>query len=274
MSLAFQRSLACLVFSSAALVAAPALADSSDNGPCGNFDFSQGISCKIEVKGGCTAQCTPFKFVVACDGKCSAQATQTCTGACGTQCIAQCNPGKLDCFNGCHEECDQPAIAECTKKNPNEDCVTQAKAQCDIHCKRECKIQPSNCDEHCTRCCRGGCTTQVNWDCDYKCMAEVKGGCTAKCTKPEGGLFCNGQYVNASDIQQCIAHLATKGVNVDVSARGTLQCDLTGCKGDGQTNVAGCAAAPSANGGAIGAGALALLVAVSSALRGRRRAAR
>ncbi|MBM4360443.1 MAG: hypothetical protein FJ096_20240 [Deltaproteobacteria bacterium] len=44
-----------------ALTAAPALAQDS---PCGNFDFSGGLDCKLEVSGGCTAQCQPINFVV------------------------------------------------------------------------------------------------------------------------------------------------------------------------------------------------------------------
>src|SRR5262249_46288703 len=80
------------------------------NNLCGTFNFEGGINCQIQVSGGCTAQCTLFKFEVACSGHCSATANQTCIDTCGTQCVAQCDPKLLDCFNGCHAECDQPLI--------------------------------------------------------------------------------------------------------------------------------------------------------------------
>ena len=123
----------------ALMAAAPLLfaetARAEDHGPCGNFDFSGSISCKVQVSAGCTASCDPPKVTVACGGKCTTTSTQTCNDTCGTTCIKQCSPDLLDCFGGCHAECDQPAIALCQKDHPNDDCVTQGKAQCDVHCK-------------------------------------------------------------------------------------------------------------------------------------------
>jgi len=146
---------------------------------------------------------------------------------------------------------NQPTIDQCMQAHPTENCPTTAKAQCDVHCKDSCQIPPSNCSEHCTKCCTGSCTTQVNFDCDFSCFAEVKGGCEVQCQRPEGAIFCNGQYVHASDVQACIADLAQRGVNVDVSARGTVKCDLSGCQGAGSTTglptgsgKGGCSATP------------------------------
>jgi hypothetical protein len=242
---------------------------SDANSPCGTFDFSSGISCSIQVSGGCTAQCTPIKFEAACSGHCTSTATQTCTDTCGTQCVAQCDPQLLDCFSGCHTECDQPLIDQCMKSHPGTDCVNSAKAQCDIHCKDSCKVPPSNCQEHCTKCCSGSCTTQVNYDCDYSCMADVEGGCSVACSKPEGAIFCNGQYVNATSVEQCITYLATKGLQVDVSARAQATCDLSGCKGAG--TATGCAASPGSNAGFGGALAVIGLAAAAGVMRARRR---
>lgn len=242
----------------------------TDNGPCGNFDFSAGLSCKVEVSGGCTAQCTPFKFEVACTGKCNATADTKCTNDCGTQCVAQCDPKLLDCYAGCHTECDQPTTDQCTQKHPNEDCVTMAKAQCDTRCKEACKVPSNNCEEHCNRCCTGACTTQVNFDCDFSCRAELKGSCQAHCDKPEGAIFCNGQYVNASDVKSCLSYLATKGIKVDVSATASGSCSGDSCNGQASVKASGCAAAPGSNDGV--AGALGVIgVALAAGLVRRRR---
>lgn len=243
--------------------------------PCGKFDFSAGIDCRIEVEGGCKADCTPLKFEAGCTGGCTAASSQTCVNDCGTQCVAQCDPAHLDCFAGCHAECDQPTTDECNAKQPGADCVNIAKAQCDMHCKDSCQVPPSTCQEHCTTCCTGGCTTQVNFDCDYQCFAKLQGGCDVQCQDPKGALFCNGQYVNATDVEQCIAYLATQGIKVDVSARGSLDCGLTGCKGSG--SAVGCTAAPSSDRSlgatALGLSVMGLLVGLVAERR-RRRASR
>jgi hypothetical protein len=218
--------------------AQPAQADREDLGPCGMFDFSAGLSCKVEVSGGCTAKCSPLQFKAACKGGCTATTTQSnCTNNCGTQCIQQCNPQLLDCFVGCHAECDAPVEQQCTQKGGVKDCKAQAKAQCDMHCESSCKVPPTSCQEHCTSCCTGSCDTQVNFDCDLSCMAKVEGGCNVACTKPEGAIFCNGQYVNATDIKACIAHLATRSIKVDVSASASLNCTGTDCAGTAGVNV-------------------------------------
>ncbi|MSP24491.1 MAG: hypothetical protein EXR75_04870 [Myxococcales bacterium] len=224
---------AALPFTLAASVA------QAEETPCGNFDFSAGISCSIEVDAGCTAQCTPFKFEVGCTGECTATFTQTCSGSCGEACILECDPDLLDCFKGCHTECDEPITKKCQKDPPKENCADVAVAQCDIHCKESCAVPPSSCQEHCTSCCAGACTTDANYDCNLACFAKLEGSCSAQCSA-DGGLFCNGQYVNASDISACVTYLATQGINVTGSLKAT--CDLAnGC--DGVFEGSGCAVA-------------------------------
>jgi MYXO-CTERM domain-containing protein len=255
-----------------AVVFIAASASAQQDGPCGKFDFSSGsLSCKIEVEGGCNAQCTPLSFKAGCSGGCTATASQSCVDTCGTQCVAECNPQLLDCFAGCHAECDADVQAQCEAKGQQGvDCVEQAKAQCDMHCETSCEVPPSNCQEHCTSCCTGGCTTQVNFDCDFDCFAELKGGCEVQCSKPSGALFCNGQYVYASDIEACITYLAEQGINVDVSARGSASCDGDGCDLDGAIEGAGCAASQGSEPEAGGALAL-MLFGLVFAVRRRRR---
>jgi hypothetical protein len=273
----FRLTLAAAIASASLLAATTASA--ADNGPCGNFDFSAKASCKVEVSGGCTASCDAPKLTVACGGKCNATSTQTCNDSCGTACIKECNPELLDCFAGCHAECDQPTIDICKQKHPNEDCVTQGKSQCDIHCRDNCKVPDTNCQEHCTKCCSGSCTTQVNFDCDFSCMADVEVNCKAQCQKPAGGIFCDGQFVNATDVQACIAYLASKlAIKVDISATasGSSGCtgDECGAEGSGSVKASGCAASPGSNNGVAGAFGLAGGLGIVAFVRARRRARR
>lgn len=184
-----------------------------------------------------------MSFEVGCTGECTASAETQCVDSCGEQCILTCNPEALDCFVGCHGECDGPVTEQCEEAQASEDCAETARAQCDIHCNEACEVPPSDCQEHCTRCCTGSCTTSVNFDCNIDCFAELEGGCVARCEEPSGAIFCNGQYVHASDIEACITYLATQDIEVDVSARGEVTCDLSGCDAEGEAS--GCSAAPS-----------------------------
>lgn len=225
------------------------LSTAAQAGPeaCGKFDFTKNaLGCTIEVKASCRADCSSLKFTAACEGGCNATVTTTCTGSCETQCLAMCDPGHLDCVAGCHGECDQPFMAECQARYPDRDCVTDAKSSCGMHCKQACGVTVSDCLAHCQECCHGACTSTVNMDCDMKCFAEVQGGCEAQCEAPTGALFCNGQYVHASDVNACIQYLSTQGISVDVEARGQVTCDLSGCHGAGSASAGGlgCSASP------------------------------
>lgn len=240
---------------------------------CGKFDFSGGFDCKIEVKGGCQAKCTPLNFEAGCTGGCTATAMGSCVDSCGVQCVAECDPAALDCFVGCHAECDQPQTDLCKMKNPQDDCVNVAKAQCDMHCETACEVPPSDCKEHCTSCCTGSCTTQINYQCDYDCFAELSGGCEVQCEEPSGALFCNGQYVGADDVQGCIDYLLTQGFSVDVSARASATCDLSGCTGSGSGNAGFCSYSPAGAELAFGGvGAVVAGLAVGLAFRRRKSA--
>jgi hypothetical protein len=113
----------------------------------------------------------------------------------------------------------------------------------------------------CHTCCDGSCSAQINFSCDFQCFADVRGGCDVQCQQPSGAIFCNGQYVHASDVEACITYLATQGITVDVSARGSLQCGPNGCTG----KASGCAVSEVV--GDVGSGGLGLAaLTVGSAL--------
>lgn len=270
MTLALTASLAGVV----ATAARPAEADDAGT-PCGAFDFSQGVACKIEVSGGCTADCTPLNLEVGCTGGCAEEVPPdtTCTTYCDSSCSSTCNPSAIDCMAGCHGECDQSMTSICQQQTPTADCVDQAKAQCDVHCQQSCSGAPSTCPGQCQACCVGSCTGQINYQCDFDCFASLQGGCTLQCQQPAGAIFCNGQYVHASDVQACIAYLAEQGVTVDVSARGSLECNGAGCQSEGSAAASACAVSTLGAPGENGAAGLALAGAAIAlvAARARRR---
>ncbi len=241
-------------------------------GPCGNFNFTSGLACKIEVSGGCTASCTPLNFEVGCSGGCQVLPDPACSNPCETTCSATCAPTTIDCLSGCHGECDQQLTTTCQQQDPTADCVTQAKAQCDTHCNSSCSTPSTNCAQVCT-CCDGSCSAQINFQCDFQCFARLQGGCTTQCNDPSGAIFCNGQYVEASDVQACISYLATQGINLDASPTRSAHSGPNGCQASGKASVGGCAVtAATANASTGGLGIVGLLVGTAMVRSARRRA--
>jgi MYXO-CTERM domain-containing protein len=263
-----------------ATTTAAGTARAADGGnPCGLFDFSQGLDCKIEVSASCSAECTPLQFEVACTGGCTAQMPPDpmCTTYCDSSCSTTCDPNAIDCMAGCHGECDQSMTGICQQQTPTADCVAQARAQCDMHCKQSCSGAATSCPGQCHACCIGSCTGQINYQCDYNCYADLQGSCSVQCMQPAGAIFCGGQYVHASDVEACIAYLATQGVSVDLSARASVQCGPGGCTSSTSGSAAtACAVSavgsgdPAPLGVSLGAAAFAL----AAAWLGRRRRTR
>ncbi len=86
-----------------------------------------------------------------------------------------------------------------------------------------------------------------------------------------GAIFCNGSYINASDVEQCIQ--ALNGVlTVKIEATASGSCSGNECSGEAQgKGVVSCSAAPAEPAGGIlwAAGA-----AVAAAIAGVRRRTR
>jgi hypothetical protein len=59
------------------------------------------------------------------------------------------------------------------------------------------------------------------------CESQLTGGCQTACSAPQGALFCNGNWVNVSSLQQCEADLAAT-LNINVS--GEASCSGNTCQ--------------------------------------------
>jgi MYXO-CTERM domain-containing protein len=260
-----------LSVSSALFALFAALPASAQENPCGKFDFSNGISCRIEVKGGCEAKCTPLSFEAACQGSCTADVNVSCTGDCEVQCNAQCDPGKLDCSAGCDAECESRCNAECTLDDCSEECA----ASCHSDCSASCTGTAATCEANCNECCHGACSATANINCDVSCYADLKGGCDVQCQDPSGALFCNDQYVAAGDIDACITYIQDNyNGEVNVEARGEVTCDLNGCLSSTDTKLGYCSVS---NIGALAGGTggvAAAALALGAALARRRRSSK
>ena len=227
-----RRSISRFLFGlfAAPLLLVPASAWAGD--ACGKFDFSNGLSCGIEVSGGCQADCTPVNFVAACDAQCTGSAEVSCTGGCETDCEAKCtvDPGTFECQASCEADCGTRCDTGCAANaTSGSGCAEECKGSCTSHCSLSCKATPpsADCTVRCQASCDASCTVESNIMCSAGCTADITGGCDVQCQAPEGAIFCNGQYVDATDITGCITELATQGITVDVT--GQVSCGVNGC---------------------------------------------
>lgn len=230
---------------------------------CGNIDVSANAQCKVVAKGGCDVACEPVKMELACSAKleasCSGECKGTldaqCSGSCKADCSGKCtaNPGSFDCQASCEGRCDADCSGKCSSSANKSECEASCKATCSGSCDATCTGTPpsAECNAKCDASCNGSCTAKANMDCQISCQSkgyasckgELSGGCKAKCTAPEGALFCDGNYVDTgNNLKNCIAALnAVLKVKVDASA--SAECAGNECSAEANAK-ASCAAAP------------------------------
>jgi MYXO-CTERM domain-containing protein len=267
---------------------------------CNDIDVEANEMCEVEVEGGCTAHCEPpqlelscsAQLETSCQGQCTAKADVSCTGSCDVDCEAKCtvDPGNFDCEGQCKVDADAHCTAECKAEasgsQAHGECMASCKASISAECHASCSGTPpsANCKAKCAATCEGSCTGQARASCQIscqskgyaKCEGDLKLQCEGECTKPEGALFCNGQYIDhGGNLQDCIASLnAWLKSKVDVSAQGTAsgQCMNGACTGEAEGSAkASCATVP---GGPAGAGVALFGMVLAGAALGRRRRAR
>jgi MYXO-CTERM domain-containing protein len=150
-------------------------------------------------------------------------------------------------------------------------------AECDASCTG--KGPSVDCKARCEASCQGSCTGEARAECQVDCQAEgyvkcegdLKVDCEAQCSKPEGALFCDSQYVdNGGNLAKCQAAIeAWLEANAKFEASGSASCENGSCEAEGEAS-ASCATVP--GGPAGGAVALFGMIVAGAALGRRRRA--
>lgn len=256
------------------IAAGPAQAESLD--ACGDIFFEGGgsIECTVEVEGGCTAKCEPIAFeaqcaaelTVGCNGGCNATADVGCTGTCQGSCEADCTEGQFDCQATCEGNCTADCAGNCMGSANGGECNASCEATCQSECSANCNVTAPDCTAQCQGCCQGECRAEANIDCQIDCQAsgyvdckaELQGGCEVACSEPEGAVFCNGQWVNTSNVESCVAAIEA-AFNIEVSY--SAECSGNTCKAEAS---ASCAMSPESP-AAPGFGSAALLLGLASA---------
>lgn len=274
---------------SAAALLAPATAYAGLDS-CGNIDVSANAHCELVTSGGCTAMCTPVTLEAACagqlyaecDGQCNAEITAECQASCSGECMGQCeaSPPSFDCRAACEADCEGECSGRCSSSDS--ECAASCRGTCSASCDGHCEGTPpeASCEGKCEASCDGSCEAEANLDCQIDCQAggyvdceaELKGGCEAACTRPEGALFCDGNYVDYGDnLDECVAALKA-ALDIEVEGYAHGQCSNGSCTGEAGGSLS-CAVEPTATTawGTGLAGSAAVLFVVAIGGRRRRR---
>lgn len=239
-----------------------------DETPCGPFalEADEISSCDMSTGGECLARCSPLSYQAAASGVCTAVAEPACVELCQQDCASDCFA--FACFEDCHEACDQTIQALCEAEGSGADCQVQGQVQCDVHCESACEVQPEACADSCAQACDGACRAESNFECDVSRFAALDGTCRAHCgdgCNSPGGIFCDAQFVDASNVEACAQYIVDQGIEVDVSIVGTL-CGEEAEEGEG----CGCVVGASGSRGYSSA-ALAILLGLTRRTPRRRR---
>ena len=239
----------------ASLVAAPT-AQAKGLDECGDLYFqAEGeFECEVYVDPPeCKAKCEPLSFQaecaaelkVGCDGQCNLQADVECTASCETSCTAECMGGNFDCEAHCEGSCVADCDAQCAGSANGGECRASCEATCQGECGASCNVTEPSCEAQCSGSCQGSCEAEVNMDCQVDCRAEgyvsceanLQGGCEVQCDSGDGAMFCDGQYVQSTNIDDCAAALAA-AFDIEVQYYADAECSGNSCKAE-----AGCSCA-------------------------------
>ncbi len=231
---------------------------------CGDIHVEANARCEVLVDGGCQAECEPVSLQAACaaelyancEGQCTAEASLDCQASCQGECTASCvaDPGQFDCRASCNADCQGECSASCSDSQ----CEAACEATCSAGCDAECDVTPpsASCDARCEASCSASCEAQANIDCQAQCQADgyamceadLQGGCEAQCQRPEGALFCDGQYVDAgNNLDECVAALQA-ALDIEVEGYAEGACEAGTCEAEAGGSIS-CAVDPTQRSG-------------------------
>lgn len=263
-------------------------ASAQDLSACGSIYVEAEASCVLEPPSAeCRTRCTPVsvsavcaaELYADCAGQCRADVEASCSvSECSAQCTLDCevDPGRFDCQAACAADCGATCVARCDAEPDMASCMASCEGSCSAGCEASCDIELPNadCQEWCDASCDASCDAQANLDCQIDCQADgfaacevdVQGGCETACRADEGALFCEGDYVDSFDVDECAAALEAL---LDVRVESSGRCVGDTCRGTIRAS-AGCNVAPPAADGR-GRWATVALVPFALGLLGRRR---
>ena len=263
------------------LFAAPAVATAQTELPsCGGVFVSGDANCQFVTRQDCSDHCEVVsveqscaaELYSSCETECTTDAGMTCTETCQPVCVEQCtgDPAPASSDDMCHRNRPADCDSKCAGAENGNRCHAACSHTWDRKCGDRCHHDDNavSCSDKCVTACDGSCVSTSDTTCQINCQTNsfqscettTTERCHTECTNRGGAIFCDGQFLNASDLESCASELLDKvSIHVDISAAITAtvnaQVDTTSTAAKNKT---GCSlgTAPPRNSGAWASAAL------------------
>ncbi len=195
---------------------------------CGGLKVTTLSTCQIAPNSTCLASCDPSSLACtaydACAAGCADEATEPCKLGCNPACKFACvSDDAFDAVTACDSLCGAACSATCAAKvQAGEVSAGDCDAACAQTCSSECEAAAGvsgveNCGVQCGAACDAECSAVANLDCQIDCQSALYPSLTQACADAcatSVWLFCDGERVQAPDVNACIAALLAAGVPV------------------------------------------------------------
>ena len=219
---------------------------------CGGIFLSGNAACEYRPKEECMTECQTVAVEHSCVAQvyneCETSCTQTATTECEASCTSTCSNNCTTtattstaptCMDLCLTDCrDDDRNSYCGRATHRNACGRCAEHNCEKRCEAKCgdaSNQPkvttvTQCMPTCTNACSASCSAKVNTQCQVDCQEKtytqcetsMVEQCQTECMQKGGAIFCDGQFVNATNAQTCADELLAK-VKIDIDIEGTAK---------------------------------------------------
>jgi hypothetical protein len=132
----------------------------------------------------------------------------------------------------CVDDCESDGDGFCDRAAHRSACGRCAAHNCDKRCEQQCGASAevklsstTECMPTCTQACSASCTAKVNTQCQVDCQERtytqceqaMVQQCQTDCKDAGGAIFCDGQFINANNTDDCANQLSAK-LDIDISA--------------------------------------------------------
>jgi hypothetical protein len=252
---------------------------------CGGVFLSTDSHCEFKPIQECMTTCSTTSVEQACvqktysmcSGSCTTTDTTTCTKTHTDSCSKECDTISTKsshevCVSECGDHCTTDAVSKNKFGGDANKCSKGCSHDCDSQCD-SCSTtdQTTDCTTKCLSVVQNECLEEVNRECVLSCQTDnyqscetdTVNTCNTTCKTKSGALFCDGQYIDADDLQACADQLAAEfSFSIDVTAHVAVSGNgtVTTTNGNGTKTTTKCSFSPPARGqGGIFFGALAVL---------------
>ncbi|HKO46296.1 MAG TPA: hypothetical protein VJV79_01150 [Polyangiaceae bacterium] len=269
----------------------PNLAEAKALDQCGGVYLNADAHCEFKPIQECQTTCSTTSVQQVCAQKtyemcgqsCTLSDVTTCKETRSESCSKECETistksSREVCVSSCSDSCTTSAVS----KNHFQGDRGKCQKSCDHDCNARCESsstsdQTTDCETKCSSVIENVCVEEVTRDCVLSCQTnnyescetETVNTCNTTCKDKGGALFCDGQFIGASDLQACADQLASEfSFNINVAAKAVA--DTASDCVDSASSKCSFGPPTRGQGGMVALGALAALGVVLS--RRRRRA--